>query len=136
MVAGFGGPVAFRLLTGGVESQPLSLKRQSPCEMNGQVPATNSGQPKSRRDWARLAHIHDLQTLFTTFNHELDMLSFLQIIEVEPLKIAAVEKDLLSKATDEAKPALADEPLNCSLHFATLIVEERGSGIVRIVGIV
>jgi hypothetical protein len=63
------------------------------------------------------AYVHGSGSLVAPFHLELDVLSFLQTLEVEALEAAAMEENLLAVAgANESESAIADDPLDCPLH--------------------
>jgi len=54
---------------------------------------------------------------------KLDALPFLESVEVELLKAAAMEEYFFSiLGLDEPEPSVVDDLLNCSLHVASIVV--------------
>jgi len=79
-----------------------------------------------RRSWSSSptdSHIDGSRPLIPAFYLKLDALAFLESVEVELLKAAAMEEDFFSiLGLDEPEPSVVDELLNCSLHVVSIVV--------------
>src|SRR5207249_1195960 len=65
------------------------------------------------------------RSLIASFHLELDVLSFLQAFKVETLEAAAMKENLLAVGgADKPKSAIANDPLDCSLHSYLDLREE------------